>query len=311
MKSAEDLPTLSTVLSSPKVMKIIQLCPYDIDRPGGVQHHIRSLCQELRRRGHETLTIAPGPAPGSSLADVVYLGRHRRVTFSETNFEITWVGAGELDQLQHLLAEWKPDILHCHGIWVPFLPAQVLRRVRLPTVASFHDTPPDNFSGRILLFVFRQLSRWLLSRLDGAIAVSPAPMTHLRPSPYATQPIILPPGIDLRPFAGLKASRTSGKGEFSLLFVGRLEPRKGIKILLDAWRIVQASKARFNGRSFTLTIAGAGELEKLVLRNKTADDRLVFIRAPSDDKVKSLFESADLLIAPSPHGESFGIIIVE
>jgi len=41
-------------------MRIVQVCPYDIERPGGVQRHILALTAALREHGHETLIIAPG-----------------------------------------------------------------------------------------------------------------------------------------------------------------------------------------------------------------------------------------------------------
>jgi phosphatidyl-myo-inositol alpha-mannosyltransferase len=290
-------------------MKIIQLCPYDIDRPGGVQHHIRSLCQELLRRGHETLVIAPGPAPECPQNRVLYIGRHRQVSLSGTRFEISWAKHTELDKLEQFIESWKADIVHCHAIWVPFLPLQLFRRVRLPTIATFHDTPPDTMSGRILQIVFRQLSKWVLAWLDGAIAVSSAPMAHLRPRASGLQPIILPPAVDLCPYFAIK--RSNRRAEFSLLFVGRLEPRKGIAHLLEAWRMVLSMQSIERSEKFRLTIAGAGELEDVVLRAKTTDNQIDFVRAPSDEQVRHLLGSADLLIAPSPYGESFGIVLIE
>ena len=43
-------------------MKIVQICPYDIDRPGGVQNHIRDTALALAERGHQVTIIAPATA---------------------------------------------------------------------------------------------------------------------------------------------------------------------------------------------------------------------------------------------------------
>ena len=43
-------------------MRIVQVCPYDPDRHGGVQRNMHALAGELGSRGHQTLIIAPGAA---------------------------------------------------------------------------------------------------------------------------------------------------------------------------------------------------------------------------------------------------------
>ena len=43
-------------------MRIVQVCPYDPDRHGGVQRNIHALATTLAARGHQSLIIAPGVA---------------------------------------------------------------------------------------------------------------------------------------------------------------------------------------------------------------------------------------------------------
>ena len=69
------------------------------------------------------------------------------------------------------------------------------------------------------------MSRYLLSRLDGAIAVSTAPLAHLRPGLAGVVPVVLPPVTDLSAFFAIE--KAAGKHP-TVLFLGRLEPRKGI-----------------------------------------------------------------------------------
>ena len=40
-------------------MRIALICPYTLDRPGGVQVHVTQLASHLRDRGHETVIVAP------------------------------------------------------------------------------------------------------------------------------------------------------------------------------------------------------------------------------------------------------------
>ena len=40
-------------------MKIVEVCPYDMLRPGGVQAHVSDLATWLRGQGHEVVVVAP------------------------------------------------------------------------------------------------------------------------------------------------------------------------------------------------------------------------------------------------------------
>ena len=296
-------------------MRLVQVCPYNIDRAGGVQRHIVSMTNELRRRGHDVLIVAPGPAPADPTPQVHYIGRQRELGFSKTRFEVSLAGGAELRELTRVLTERDVDLLHFHTMWTPLMPLQLFRRRRSAAVASFHDTPPDGLSGKLLRQVFRVLSRLLLDRLDGAIANSSAPAGHLWPSARGARPVIIPPAVDLAPhFAVAGAPRDRAIEPFRVLFVGRLEKRKGVEILLRAWELLFRDAAPNPGRRrFKLIVAGRGELANNVERAQRRFDpqAIEFVEAPDDPTVIKLMGEADLLVAPSPFGESFGIVLVE
>jgi phosphatidylinositol alpha-mannosyltransferase len=291
-------------------MKIVQICPYDINRAGGVQRHVLALAAALRARGHEVMVVAPGSA-GREGGDVFHLGRQREIGLSGTRFELTWASGRELRQWQEHLSGWKPDLLHFHTLWTPLMPLQIFRRWHGPVVATFHDTPPPGMAGDALRLLFKGLSRWILGRIDGAIVVSPAPLAHLRPPARGVVPVIIPPAVDL---TAMLAERTRRRDDGSLryLFVGRLEPRKGISELLRAWELVPRETPAVASR-LHLTIAGKGKLAGAVLdaQHRLGPDRLRFVEAPDDAAVRQFYGAADVLVAPSPFGESFGIVLVE
>ena len=295
-------------------MKIVQVCPYDIDRPGGVQRHIRALAAALRARGHDVLVVAPGSA-GGKVDDVFHLGRQRPIGLSGTRFELTWASRRELRQWQEHRSGWKPDLLHFHTLWTPLMPFQLFRRWHGPVVATFHDTPPPGMAGGALRLLFKGLSRWILGRIDGAIAVSPAPLAHLRPPARGVVPVIVPPAVDLTAVTAAQTERHAD-GRLRYLFVGRLERRKGIGELLRAWDLVQRSvqhEALVAAPRLSLTIAGKGELSGAVLdaQRRLGSERLQLVEAPDDAALRQLYGNADVFVAPSPFGESFGIVLVE
>jgi phosphatidylinositol alpha-mannosyltransferase len=151
-----------------------------------------------------------------------------------------------------------------------------------------------------------------MARSDAAIAVSSAPLAHLRPGRSGIDPVIVPPAIDLEAVKASERGKRNGDDALRFLFVGRLERRKGIVELLQAWdRVQQMSPAP--SRRLVLTIAGRGEFSALVRdhQQRTDPDRLEFVEAPDDEMVRQLYGLADVFVAPSPFGESFGIVLTE
>jgi len=288
-------------------MNIAQVCPYDIDRPGGVQRHIRDTAEVLAERGHRVTIIAPmtdtAPLASPSGVNICRLGRCVRIGFSGTSFEISLALGRQRELLKKLMQGF--DVAHFHTVWSPFLALQALSFFDGPTVATFHDTPPQSFSGRILRQLFRVMSRRLLPRFDAILTPSEGPQEHLVPGP-GQMVAIFPPCTNLRRFYDAKPEPGIRDGHTNILFLGRLEPRKGAILLLKAFK-----KLRGTNPSLRLIIAGAGAQEKELRRLVEKDQGLsvIFAGPPSDSA--PWFSAADIFCAPSPYGESFGIVIAE
>ena len=292
-------------------MRIVQVCPYDPDRHGGVQRNMHALDAALSARGHETLIIAPGAArPGE--AGIWRLGSMRNVAFAGTRFEVTWAAADDLGRTLAALREWQPDVVHFHTPWDPLMPWQLFRRLDVTRVATFHDTPPPGLTGAMLRALFKGLSRYLLSELDGAMAVSSSPLAHLRPGATGVTPIVLPPVTDLSPFF---AARKAASERASILFLGRLEPRKGVQVLLDAaTRLASGAVALPTGLPQPrFVVAGDGDLRGAVLatQERLGAGWIDFVASPTQDEQLRLLSEATLAVSPALYGESFGIVLTE
>jgi D-inositol-3-phosphate glycosyltransferase len=136
---------------------------------------------------------------------------------------------------------------------------------------------------------------------------------------------IIPPGVDLSHFYPIPPDEAK---EFvgvpldkkMLLFVGRIEPLKGIKTLLRAIGILR--KNGQNGKDLCLAVIG-GELtdehgqetEELAFLMKLRDDygledMVTFLGKRSQDSLPYYYSAAEMVIMPS-HYESFGMVALE
>jgi phosphatidylinositol alpha-mannosyltransferase len=286
-------------------MKIVQVCPYDIDRPGGVQRHIRDTAAALCERGHQVTIIAPAagtpPVPPPPGVVIRRLGRAWRIGFSGTRFELSLALGRDRATLRRLMQDF--DLAHFHTVWTPLLTLQALAAWRGPAVATFHDTPPRDFGGRLLQRLFRLLSRILLPRFEAVLVPSVAPKGHLIAG-RGQAVTVFPPCTDLRPFSTASPQPGLADGRLNILFLGRLERRKGVLLLLEAFRSLQ-------GKNLRLIIAGAGPQEAAlkVFAKRHGLTEVVFAGAPSE--TAPWFAACDIFCAPSPFGESFGIVIAE
>ncbi|WP_349358140.1 glycosyltransferase family 4 protein [Stappia sp.] len=295
-------------------LRIVQICPYDMARPGGVQTHVRDLAAWLAGEGHAVRIVAPEPVEGVRQPGIDHCGRARRVKLFGTGFEISFAGRAHRRRLVAELRDWGADLVHLHTPWTPLMAWQVWRDLALPTVTTFHATLPDASARGLAARALRLAARHFLLRSRAVIVPSPTPLAHLRPEAVGVAAQVLPPSIDLAPWraAGEAPSQPAGErlgeGEISLVFLGRFEARKGLDVLLDAWPEIAA---RASG--VRLTVAGGGPMEPL-LRSALqgpAGDRLTFVPTPDAATARRLVADADLLAAPSRYGESFGLVLIE
>lgn len=289
-------------------MKILQLTPYAMDRPGGVQTHVRDLSNWLRSRGHDVRIVAPpGAGPVTGIEGLIELGTVRNIAVHGTKFELTRARRAELQACFAELRVWGAEVAHLHTPWTPMLPLQVWRALGIPGVATFHATLPENQGFDPLAWALRRSAHWFNKRLAGIAVPSQAPQDQWRANKVDPLPQILPPTVDLSQWRAAGDDAVPSP-RFSAVCMGRLEERKGTATLLSAWRAVetQLPEAR-------LTIAGDGPC-KAALLEQARDLKLAnvtFAPPPADAEARALIAGADIFAAPAHHGESFGLVLIE
>jgi phosphatidylinositol alpha-mannosyltransferase len=141
--------------------------------------------------------------------------------------------------------------------------------------------------------------RWLARRLDLRCAVSKDALATARRALGGTYELLFN-GIEDERFS--KAAPTSSTGP-TIFFIGRHEERKGLAVLLDALTHLPAD--------VTVWVGGTGPQTEALRARHGGDPRIEWLGRLSDDEVASRMCGADVFCAPSLHGESFGVVLLE
>ncbi len=127
------------------------------------------------------------------------------------------------------------DVLHFHEPWVPLLSRQLLQRSTSVNIATFHAKIPETIMSRTVIKVVTPYLKSVMRYLHKLTAVSTSGAEYA--AGLTDKPItIIPNGIDLSKYKQVQPPNdSSGK---TILFIGRLERRKGVKYLLQAYQLL-------------------------------------------------------------------------
>ncbi len=286
-------------------MKIGLICPYNMFKGGGVQECILAMQAELKARGHDALIITPKPRDfsGEQPDSMILVGTATDVkspfhTTAQVSVSV------EPDELDKLLSNHKFDVLHFHEPWVPIVSRQLLIRSNAANIATFHAKLPGTVMSRTIEKVITPYTTSILKYLNELVAVSDAAAEYVKTLDKRS-PHIIPNGINLEKYK--KPAKKENKGK-TILYIGRLERRKGVKYLLKAFkRLLDVNP------DVQLIIAGDGvDRTKLELYVKDNNIKNVTFKGfVSDDEKIKLLHEADLFCSPAVFGESFGIVLLE
>ena len=284
-------------------MKIGLVTPYVYPLPGGVNEHVRFLYENLRLRGHDVriLTSSHG-LQRSSEGDVIRIGKGFSMPSNGSVGTITF-SPRYVSQVQKVLDRERFDLLHFHEPFVPFLSPIVLRQSTSVNVATFHAyggfSPAYELGKRAL--------RGYAGRLHGRIAVSAA-ASHFVDRFFPGDYKVIPNGVDLGRFQRAVPIARWQDGTPNVLFVGRLEDRKGLPHLLKAFRLIRKS-----GLEARLLVVGSGPQERESRRYVMTRglQNVEFLGRVSDSEKAQLFKTADVFVSPATGRESFGIVLLE
>jgi phosphatidylinositol alpha-mannosyltransferase len=280
-------------------LKIALACPYDWDAPGGVQVHVAQLAHSLRARGHQTLILTPGRNPPAD-ATVRLVGPGWRIPYQGTVAPIRF-SPGSAARVRRELRLFEPDVTHVHEPLTPSTAMLAAWASRAPVVATFHA-----FAERSrLLTAAAPLVRPVWRRLRVRLAVSKAAAGFVS-SRFGDGIRIVPNGCDVELFAAARPAEGLPTGR-KLLWVGRLDPQKGLSVALRAFAVLAGEFP-----DLWLVVAGDGPDRGEVRRQPLeVRERLVLLGGVQHERLPAYHAACDVFVSPAIGQESFGVSLVE
>lgn len=251
---------------------------------GGAERLFVDLCAELGQRGHTVQAACHVRSEARR-----WLADCKGVELAPLPVRGSW----DLWSAWHLARaaqQFRPDLIHAHLGRAARLSAWARRRTGAPLVVTMHNYQDLKYYRDVQAFV----------------AITDHQRRHLMDQGISAARIERIPNFSRRAARSAPALHGGTGGPLAVLAYGRMVPKKGFHILLEAFR-----KALDGGLQARLVLAGEGpERPRLEALAATLElqDRVAFPGWIED--VGPLLEAADLFVLPSLE-EPFGIVLLE
>jgi D-inositol-3-phosphate glycosyltransferase len=291
---------------------------------GGMNVYVRELTSSLARLGVECTTYTRASKPG--LPEVVDI---------EPNHRLVHVRAGDFDLPKERLVDVVPEftdtvshhirthapaqVVHAN-YWLSGLSGHLIKHdLNLPLITTFHTLARVKTLYGDTESREREAVESSIIGCSDAIFVSCREERDLFRSLYGNSPgtvDVITPGVDRAYFS--PGSRSGARSALSLgsqpvlLFVGRIQPLKGLDVAVETLAALGRSDATLlvvGGASGT---EGAAELARV---NALADSlgvsgQIRFVEPQPHHLLATYYRAADVVLVPS-RSESFGLVALE
>ncbi len=274
-------------------MNILQLGKYYPPVVGGIESHVRELCEGLVKSGNKVVCIVSSASNKSSSEIINGVKVVRLAKLVGINHPVNLSLPGYVKKLRNF------DVVHLH---MPNPSAEMSCLLAKPKklIVSYHADVVGKFGAGIYL----PFQKRVLRMADKIIVSSPQ---YADSSPvlekFRHKCVVIPYGIDMRKFSDKRGMFLGKKPVF--LFVGRLVRYKGVKYLIEAMKKVDG----------TLVVVGMGPLLsslQLQVAKLNLNGRVKFFTDVKSKDLPDFYHSADVVVLPSiSRAEAFGIVQLE
>lgn len=283
-------------------MKIIHIVPFIGEEASGPAYCVPALCEALQNNGCEIVLFTLEPLP-------MLFFNYSVKGFKRRKFPHPTFGRSP-EMFRSLLKESiNVDLIHNHSLWMaPNIYAGLLsRKKNIPLINTPHGTLTDYSLKRsvwkknISMLLGQKKALEITECFHATANLEVADIESFSPGkPIAN----IPNGIDLP-----KLSKLSKTNRRKLLFLGRLDPKKGIENLLHSWSALEDSF-----KNWDLDIIGLGDITytnklETIIENLQLK-RVKIINPVYGNEKNIMYQKADLFVLPS-YSENFGMTVAE
>lgn len=276
-------------------MKVVHFIAGIDKKEGGTSEYMRLLGSELKN--HIEIIVATGKSDNP--IDI----KGVRVKFFETSV-FRWFSM--LKEFRTFLLAEKPDIVHINGVWSPqnWGFQKKAQELGIEVILSPHGMlepwimAQNSWKKKLGLFLYQRKAVQRAKFLHTTAEMEALNIQYLG---FKTPIHIIPNGIDLNDIKGMKKQYGTKK----MVFLSRIHPKKGVELLLEAWR-------NSNTDGWLLEIAGNGDHNYISSLSQSAQDlkNVNFVGAKYGQEKWDFLKSGDVMILPT-HSENFGIVVAE
>jgi glycosyltransferase involved in cell wall biosynthesis len=276
-------------------MKVIHYIESIDKTGGGTTEYMRLLSKALKK--DISFSIATGFSTDPIVIDGV------RIKYFNTK-TIRWFTL--LQEFEKYLHDERPDIVHINGIWNPpnWGFQKMAQQQGIKVIISPHGMlepwilAHNSWKKNIALFLYQKKA---LEQADLIHATASMEAKNIKDCGISSPIEIIPNGVDISDVKEIK----SVYGTQKIVFISRIHPKKGIELLIKAWR-------NCNTTGWILEIAGNGDKNYIANLTESALDlnNLQFVGSKYGNAKWEFIRSADVMVLPT-HSENFGIVIAK
>ncbi len=306
-------------------MNIIQVVHRYYPAIGGAENQVKSISEELVRRGHKVSIITTSSVSVLDVPSLFHPFRSKKVNIKKDE-EIEGVNVHRYDALlrfygflvtpplRKLLTE-KADIIHAYGFYITTsLVAMMIAKQRsIPFLLTANDatvSPYGSAAKRAFSNIFNlTLGKLLILNSAKLIAVSRTNAEDIaKVGATKEKTMIIPNGIKMERFANANVDDRGKKGPI-VLYVGRISEDKGIECLI---RAAPSVLKQFPNTEFHIVGEDYGYLNKLksLVTSLGVERSVIFTGRVTSRRLVDVYRSADVFVLPSEL-EAFGIVVIE
>ncbi len=270
----------------------------------GIVAVIDTLTEQLRRRGHDVVIVAPEhPKAGPDPEGVVRIPSLPNPFYPDYPAAIPWSR-----RLAQVIEAFKPDIVHTHSfMWLSRFALRHAQRSGIPVVTTFHTLVTEYLHyapvPRWISLPF--VARWTASfcnKCKVVIIVSPIAEPLLRSFGVKTPIEFIPTGVDAEQFGkgdGFRVRKELGIPPTAsvLLYVGRIAKEKNVAFLLDALSPVLAERPR----TYLVLVGDGPEMAAMKAKAKglPGGERIIFVGSRPRSEIPDFHAAADIFVFAS------------